>query len=426
MLRRSVLLFLTLCVISLSGCGSDNETAHYSDSGSGKLTWSFVDGKTYAGLGNGSTTPRLVQFGSKLYATWIEPVGPSLHVVRISVYNGNDAASSWSYVDGGTGIGGPSSSAPQLAVFNEKLYAVWSDGSPAQVRVAVYNGNDSAPAWTVVDGNAGLNEDAAKQGETPQLTVFDGKLYATWQERGASNAVQVAIYNGNDASPAWSFVDNGGIAYSSTGGNAFPQMIEYGSRLYIAFQNNGIDVYVYNGNDTSPSWSEVSDPKGSIYRATTTGYPKLAVFSNKLYLTWREELYTVSQNVWQVRVAVYNGNDAAPAWKYLESNDFYGINKDPMMQVDNEPQLLIHGSRMYAIWTERIPLIEIAHVRIAAYNGNDSAPAWEFMDNGKYGLNFDIFGNADSPHMTVFNNKIYATWRESTDTVTSARVAVGQ
>jgi hypothetical protein len=107
--------------------------------------------------------------------------------LRVAVYNGNDAAPSWTFVDGGGtfGIGdmlpGLGTAYPQLAVFASKLYLTWGN---SKVHVAVYNGNDSSPSWTLQDGGSvtGLNHNGARVAQMPQLTPFNSKLYAIWFE----------------------------------------------------------------------------------------------------------------------------------------------------------------------------------------------------------------------------------------------------
>ena len=118
---------------------------------------------------------------------------------------------SWMFVDG-NGTNGinkdPAKNAysPQLTVLGSKLYAIWDEGSTAtQIRVAVYNGNDAAPSWNFVDGNGtnGINKDATKSAFSPQLTVLGSKLYAAWVEHnGTSYQIRVAVYNGIDTAPS--------------------------------------------------------------------------------------------------------------------------------------------------------------------------------------------------------------------------------
>jgi hypothetical protein len=74
--------------------------------------------------------------------------------------------------------------------YRSKLYATWDEGTSSptsyasQIRVALYNGNDSLPSWAFVDGNGpnGINNNTTQNAVAPQLTVSGNKLYATWQE----------------------------------------------------------------------------------------------------------------------------------------------------------------------------------------------------------------------------------------------------
>jgi len=115
----------------------------------------------------------------------------------------NDGAPVWSFVDG-NGVKGINKDAtkdgelPQLTVFNAKLYATWDEynGTNEQIRMAVYSGNDGAPFWAFLDGNSvnGINKDVTKDAFSPQLTVFNAKLYAIWQEyNGTANQIRVAV-----------------------------------------------------------------------------------------------------------------------------------------------------------------------------------------------------------------------------------------
>jgi hypothetical protein len=166
----------------------------------------------------------------------------------VAVYNGNDASPSWTFVDGnGTnGInknGANGASSPQMSVLGNKLYATWDEhsGTASQIRVAVYNGNDAAPSWTFVDGNGtnGINKDATIKAYYPQLTVCGGALYATWEE---SNHVRVAVYNGDDLFPTWTFIDgNGtnGMNRDAANSASNSQMTALGTKLYATWREAG-------------------------------------------------------------------------------------------------------------------------------------------------------------------------------------------
>ena len=229
-------------------------------------SWTFVDGNGTSGINKNTTrnavAPQLTVFGSKLYATWQEDTNnPAVSAtqIRVAVYNGNHSSSSWTFVDG-NGMSGINKNttrnavAPQLTVFGSKLYATWQEDTnnlavyATQIRVAVYNGNASSPSWAFVDGNGpnGINNDTTQSAVAPQLAVFGSKLYATWLEGNNNLAVyatqiRVAVYNGNDSSPSWAFVDgNGpnGINKDTTQSAVAPQLTVFGSKLYAIWQES--------------------------------------------------------------------------------------------------------------------------------------------------------------------------------------------
>ncbi len=191
-----------------------------------------------------------------------------------------------------------------LMAHDGRLYATWREAAQEadQIRVAVYNGNDDKPAWRLVDGgqHTGLNIDPRQAAFSPQLSNFNGRLYICWQENGpAAPQIRVAVYNGDDSQPVWMPVDGGGsaginhdparLAYA-------PHMADYGKRLYVTWYESNdaytqIRVKAFNGELTSPQWIFVdSDEDDGINQNPqhNASDPQLTVHQNKLYATWKE------------------------------------------------------------------------------------------------------------------------------------------
>ena len=333
--------------------------------------WTSVSGAGLNGINANPTrsaeNPQLTALGSRLYATWQEHNGTITHI-RVAVFNGNLFAPAWTMVDanGDNGLNKDPvrhAGRAELAVFNSKLYATWNESNSVtdQTRVAVYNGNDSSPAWTFVDGNGvnGLNLDPSDAAVTPRLVAAGSRLYATWRENSGVYQVRVAAYNGNDSSPAWTFVDGGGT----------------------------------NGLNKNP--------------IRTAADARLAVLGSKLYATWSE---TNGSNL-QIRVAVFNGNVSSPAWSFVDGNGVNGINGDPTRDAVR-PQLIMLGSQLFGTWIEDSATGD--RIRIALYGGNDSSPSWSFAEESeKVGINLSPDKAAAEPDLAVMGSKLYATWLEN-------------
>jgi adenosine/AMP kinase len=431
--------------LGIIGCGSLVTTPTVSEISQ----WSFVDGNTANGINKDEAEsvdhPQLTVFEAKLYAIWTENTNITDQIradqIRVAVYNSNDSNPTWTFVDGNTTTGinkdtTQTARKPQLTVFNTKLYAAWKEnnGTADQIRVVVYNSSDTSPTWTFVDGNTanGINKDHTKNADAPELTAFNGKLYAIWKENnGTAGQVRIAVYNNNDSSPSWSFVDGNsvnGINKDNTKEIYAPQLTVFSEKLYAIWKENNdtagqIRVAVYNGDDTSPLWSLVDGNTASGLNKDQTKnayYPQLTVFNEKLYAIW-EESKTSDDTMNQIRVAVYNSDDVSPAWSFVDGNTDSGINKDQTKFADT-PQLTVFNAKLYATWVERNSTVE--QVRVAVYNSSDTSPSWSFIDgNTAYGINKDNTKSADSPQLTTFNEKLYAVWSENNGTAWQVRVA---
>ena len=291
----------------------------------------------------------------------------------------------WTFVDG-NGANGVNKSttrdatSPQITSFNKNFYAIWTErdatNNVRQVRVAVYNELDLTPAWSFVDGNGitGINKDTSRTARNPQLTVLGRKLYATWREdNGAADQIRVAVYNGNDLLPAWTFVDGNGA--------------------------NGIN------KDTGRNASE----------------SQFELFLGKIYVTWAE----TNGGTDQIRVAMYNGNDLLPVWTFVDGNGTNGINKDVTYSATS-PQLTMHKGVLYATWREDNGTA--SQIRAAAFGGNVLLPTWTFVDGNSAttGLNKNTGLDASVPQFARFSNKLYATWVETNGTNSQIRMVLGQ
>ncbi|MDX1957807.1 MAG: hypothetical protein SFU98_04490 [Leptospiraceae bacterium] len=269
--------------------------------------------------------PTVFVFNSKLYALFNETSG-SQFSIRMRIFNGNYDAPVWTFADG-NGTNGFSRSTQSVnnsgnarsgfAVFNGKLYVSYTEPFSGfeQVRVMVYSGIDSSPSFTYVDGNAntGLNRVSSVNGDRPVLMVANNKLYMLWME-GTPAQVQVAVYNGNDASPSWR---------------------------------------VITGKSGSTGINKVS--------SANAGFGNLIFFNGKLFAAWSEGIPG------HLRLAQYNGNDNNPIWQFVDGNNAYGLNKNPAQNAIDCRSIVV-GNRLFLFWSESNGSFQ--QIRAAIFNGN--------------------------------------------------------
>lgn len=411
------------------------------DSSQGTPGWTFLDGGNQSGINKdpnkSAYSPKFAIHAGKLYATWGE-LGPGPSQIRVAVYNGNDSAPAWAFVDGGTATGLNRNTSrlarwPELISFNSKLYLTWSELSTAsfsseRIRARVYNGNDSSPTWTLIDGNGtnGINK-AAYSAFRPKFFELNGKLYATWEETDSSSVkqVRVRVYNGNDASPAWTFVDgnsatglNKNTSYSANNIHA----AVYGTKLYLSWTESDDVTYTpsqvrflaFNGNDITPLWTFL-DGNGStgIAQNTLTGssLSAMSVSNSQLFVGIAQE---TTSSVMQAHVAVYNGNDAAPDFSFVHSNVLNSLSSNKTLN-SFSPSLSTVNSKLYAAWMEDEDGSNMYGVRVAV--SSNRGLSWDFVDGGgTSGIKKDPGAQGFDPKLYSFGSKLYATWMESGST----------
>lgn len=219
-------------------------------------SWTFVDGDGPFGINRDINQdaffPRVAAWGDKFCVTWSEWNGES-NQIRVAVYDG----ASWWYADGG-GVSGinkypdKDASYPYLVAWNNKLYAAWSEqNGVSRIHVSAFDGN----SWSVIDrsGSGGMNKYPSSDASHPHLAVWNNKLYAAWSEWNGSNRIRIAAFDGS----LWHFPDGEsqkGANFSLFTGASNPQTISYNGSLYAAWNEldavgstNQIRVAVFVG-----------------------------------------------------------------------------------------------------------------------------------------------------------------------------------
>ncbi|WP_281888647.1 dockerin type I repeat-containing protein [Paenibacillus sp. YYML68] len=252
--------------------------------------------------------PKLAVYNNDLYAVWDEASGNGINQIMVKKYsNGQwayahqDVSSSNSNLR--TGINKLTTTAghsPSIIAHQSKLYVAWHEGSPLQIRVAEYDGS----TWTFVDGGSdttGLNHDTTKSATSVSLQVYNDVLYAAWSESATKNQIRVKKYENG----AWAYADGGqatGINFNTGEEAYFPVLYAYKDELYAirhegSYSSRQIRVSKYNGS----TWTSADGGQTVGLNRTSTNSANngsLFAYNNELHAMWYEGSPS------QIRVAV--------------------------------------------------------------------------------------------------------------------------
>lgn len=336
-------------------------------------------------------SPDICAFNGKMYVAWVG-TNAGLTVLRIYVSEYNPTNGTWTRIDPGTATGinfnasAGTAASPHLCVFNGKLYCTWAEGSTITIRCKVWSGTGTS--WTFVDGNLaiGLNKSSSRSSAWPRLISFNSKLYCTWAESAQSGGntdyqIRCRVYNGNDGAPSWTFVDGNlatGLNKSVTEPTGMPVPVEVSSKLYLIWaENNGSSVSqirarVYNGNDVAPSWTFVDGNGANGINFNTASAAGNVGSITERYIcafVFSGKLYSLWREADKPHMKVYNGNDGAPSWTVVDGNTANGLIFDTSKSVFYPCAVAPSGWNPHFAWYESSD----GRVRAAVYSGDDSA-----------------------------------------------------
>ncbi len=420
----------------------------------------YMGGTTITVTGTGFRTGATVLIGSTdcpsvtvvggTSLTCVAPSGTSLASAGVTVTN-VDAQSetlgngfTWrqaqftSFVDG-NGTNGLAKDAtkngvvPKLVELSSKLYGTWqeSTGTVDQIRAAVYGDDDMTGAWTFVDGNlsTGLNYDTTMSARNPDVTIFNSKLTMVWDEpHNTTGARQIRVkqYGGNDSAPSWSFMDGGaavGINRNSARIAQTPRLVATSSSLYVTFteENGSANTQIRVKKYNTGSWTNFDTSNAE--NGLNINPARNATSPSIAYLAGR--LYLAWQEVSNTSVDTVhvscNEDENANTWAPI---DGVGLNRVAARHA-RFPRLTVFNNKIYATWIEDASASGPLQVRVARFDGAScSASNWVFVDGNStgVGLNKDPTRSASYPMLSVLSTFLYATWSETDGSAANIRV----
>jgi len=399
-----------------SGAGGSGESGSGGWNGTGPIQWVNVDASQLnVGMASSADAPHLVAFQSKMYAAWAEA-----GKIQVAVYSGSDANPDWKRVTGNTvGINfNPAEKAknPQLVVVGSRLFALWVEESAGKnrLRAAIFNGQEDAAEWSFVDGAtaAGISPTdgtvVQNAGEFARFTVVNDTLYGVYWDTAPSRSLHVISFTEDTSGARWERVNGFGTsalnAQDLSSGGHSPDLVGRDGMLYVTWIVPGAFGSVVRAaawrTGTSPSWKYVDSPYKRISRSSDnqSASPRFAVVSNKIYIIFTE---TANGKQAQVRVARLNSGGS---WTYIAGLGASGLNYGSSTAAFN-PQLISFGGKLLAQWQEdgKIHLVSPNSLTV-------DTPTWVRLDS--IGLNRDMSLSARAAYFGLFDGKLYGVWRE--------------
>lgn len=341
--------------------------------------WVWADGETALGLNEGNNqigSPEgVVEYNGELYAAWTEKDSSGQFRTLVKKYNGTQ----WTLA-GSNPINlatNKTSGDIELHVFNGSLYAIWNEAKVAstdfqlqqfQIRVKKLSGS----SWQWVSGSSegSINKDTNRTAWGASAVVSGGKLYVFFSETSGAGWLDDMYVRSFDGS-SWSTPVN--IAKYQGGIAAYPHAVSYNNTVYVAWSERNVTgnskLFVKYLNNGQWDWAS-NDTNGINYSASKeAALPKLSVFNGNLYAFFTEANSAGDWNSGKVFFKKYNGGTS---WQDMTpSSPAYNTNA-----TSGEIYPTVFDGKLYATWWETDSR-GVRLVRVKYYDGS----TWHTADS---------------------------------------------
>ncbi len=299
------------------------------------IGWGSVMEITDVGDSGDDYHPQICEFQGKLYIAWQTwdnntSDGADSDIV-MKVFDGTallDEGASWSSVAKPMIGDQGNDNAPQLQVFNDLMYLVWStddkvgNGADFDILSRSFDGNQWNPAVELTSASDNGGD------QHPHTDVIDGKLYVIWQTAddtmatGKDDDIVMKEYDGEAWNDILEITSSDILGHKDSQSDAFPLLASYQGSIFTIWQTN--DPVTSSGNDwdivlcshNGDKWSKITEltqtddagDDGGIYASGMD----VVVFDDKMYIVWQTKDTTTSTGGdWDLVMSYYTESSLA-------------------------------------------------------------------------------------------------------------------
>lgn len=332
----------------------------------------------------------LIKSNNKLHNIWIENNG-TVNQLRAKQFN----EEIWTSIDEGTALNVDPIAGNVISVknctINNEIYTTFIETLDGvnQLRVKKFDGTD----WISIDGDTALNIDITKDVTDVFPIVYNNELYLFWTEK---SDIISKIHGKKYSDSIWTHI-NSDLPLNTNNANE-PTAIVYNNELYVVWRELLGSVYVlmskkFNGE----LWTNVNNGTTLNYSSTLDAKnATLLVYNTQLFLAFSE----VISSEYQLRVKKFDGINWTTADNNMQVSTINGINA----------QMVEFYGQLYIVYEDSNITNTNKHIRLKKYDGT----VWVFVDNNT-ALNSNAIRNASKPSVVEFNNLLYISWSETSD-----------
>jgi hypothetical protein len=277
---------------------------------------------------------------------------------------------------------------PQVAVYDNSVYAIWADDTSGNREVLFTRSVDNGISFDSIKNLSNNTSDSLNQ----EIAVFGNNVYVAWldQDEDRTNILLRASADGGAT------FGKTVIISSNANDETFPKIAAYGSSVYIAW--NMIDQEIDERDNDGLFFVRSSDAGNTfdnivkLNREDDFGEPQVAAVNNTVYVV-SGGLHSAEVN----GLFLIKSTDGGKSFSEPEMIDANGIFVNPLNVevVASDAQFSYVAGQVFVSGNEEILLLEMT--------GNNSTRVLNLSNNPKV---------SECPSIAIAGDNIYVVWED--------------
>jgi hypothetical protein len=277
---------------------------------------------------------------------------------------------------------------PQVAVYDNSVYAIWADDTSGNREVLFTRSVDNGISFDSIKNLSNNTSDSLNQ----EIAVFGNNVYVAWLDQDEDRTNILLRASGDGGATFGKTV----IISSNANDETFPKIAAYGSSVYIAW--NMIDQEIDERDNDGLFFVRSSDAGNTfdnivkLNREDDFGEPQVAAVNNTVYVV-SGGLHSAEVN----GLFLIKSTDGGKSFSEPEMIDANGIFVNPLNVevVASDAEVSYVAGQVFVSGNEEILLLEMT--------GNNSTRVLNLSNNPKV---------SECPSIAIAGDNIYVVWED--------------
>ena len=278
---------------------------------------------------------------------------------------------------------------PQIALYNNNLYVVWSDDSTGNGDIYFKRSVDNGTTFGSVENLS----NSPGNSTDPQIALYNNNLYVVWSDDSTGNG-DIYFKRSVDNGTTFDTVNN--ISKNNTGGSSDPEISTYSDNVHVVWTDTSSDkseIFYRQSIDGGVRFGALKElSKTNSINGEFALYPQILTSGNNVYVAWQDK--------------VLGGNEIFFRASNDGGNKFTGIKNLSRNNTGDSisPVLASNASNTFVAWSDTTPGRSEILLRASLDKGNTFG--------GVKNVSWSE-GSSYDPQIAISGRNLYAIWEDS-------------